>query len=62
MDIFLLDSLTATMTRPTIHPSSHTIHHTQDSSQSLAAVNGSNPARPRNSVGPLLTTTYFYMT
>ena len=57
----LSDSLTATMTHPTICPSSHMIHHTQDSSQSLAVVNGSNPARPRNSVGPLLTTTYFYV-
>ena len=40
---------------------SYMIHHTQDSSQSLAVVNGSNPARPRNSIGPLLTTTYFYL-
>ena len=40
---------------------SHMIHHTQDSSQSLAVMNGSNPARPRNSIGPILTTTYFYM-
>ena len=49
--------LTATMTRPSVRLSSNTIHHTQDSSQSLAIVNGSNPARPRNSVGPLLTMT-----
>ena len=55
------DCLTATTTRLTIHPSPTTIQHTQDSSQSLAVVNGSNPARPRNSVGPLLSTTYFYM-
>ena len=32
--------LTATTTRPPVHPSSHTIHHTHDSSQSLAVVNG----------------------
>ena len=57
----LSDSMTATMTHPTIHPSSQTIHHTQDSSQSRAVMNGSNPARPRNSVGFLLTMTYFYM-
>ena len=76
------DCLTTTTTRPPIRPSfptihhthdssqslavmngeqSNTIHHTQDSSQSLAVVNGSNPASPRNSIGPLLTTTYFYM-
>ena len=40
---------------------SHTIHRTQDSCQSLAVVNGSNPTSPRNSIGPLLTTTYFYV-
>ena len=57
----LSDCLNATMTRPTVHPSSTTIQCTQDSSQSLAVVNGSNPTRPRNSVGPLLTMTYFYM-
>ena len=35
------DSLTATMTHPTICPSSSTmIQHTQDSSQSLAVMNG----------------------
>ena len=55
------DSLTTTMTRHTICLSSHTIHRTQDSSQSLAVVNGSNPTKPRNSVGPLLTMTYLYM-
>ena len=76
------DCLTATTTRPPVHPSFPTIHHTHDSrhclavvngeqsrtihrthdsSQSLAVVNGSNPARPRNSIGPLLTTTYFYV-
>ena len=55
------DSLTATMTHPTAGPSSNMIQRTQDSSQSLAVMNGSNPASPRNSVGPLLTTTYFYM-
>ena len=55
------DSLTATMTHPTICPSSHMIHHTQDSSQSLAVVNWSNPASQRNFIGPLLATTYLYM-
>ena len=34
------DCLTTTMTRPPICPSSPTIHHTHDSSQSLAVVNG----------------------
>ena len=34
------DCLTATTTRPPVHPSSPTIHHTHDSSQSLAVVNG----------------------
>ena len=34
------DSLTATLTYPTVCLSSHTIHRTQDSSQSLAVVNG----------------------
>ena len=34
--------LNATTTCPPIHPSSPTIHHTQDSGQSLAIVNGSN--------------------
>ena len=76
------DCLPATTTRPPVRPSFPTIHHTHDSSQSLAVVNGeqsrtihcthdssqslavvngSNPARPRNSIGPLLTTTYFYV-
>ena len=36
----LSDSLTATMTRPPVHMSSHMINCTQDSSQSLAVVNG----------------------
>ena len=34
------DCLTATMTRPPVRPSSPTIHHTHDSSQSLAVMNG----------------------
>ena len=34
------DCLTATTTRPPVHPSIPTIHHTHDSSQSLAVVNG----------------------
>ena len=34
------DRLTATMTRPAIHPSTHPIHCTPDSSQSLSVVNG----------------------
>ena len=34
------DCLTTTTTRPPVHPSSPTIHHTHDSSQSLAVVNG----------------------
>ena len=76
------DCLTATTTRPPIHPSSptihstqdsiqslavlngeqsHMIHHTQDSSQSLAVMNGEQSQRPRNSIGPLLTTTSFYV-
>ena len=53
--------LTITMTCLTVCPSSTTIQRTQDSSQSLAVMNGSNRARPRNSVGPLLTMTYFYV-
>ena len=55
------DSLTTPMTRPTIGLSSHMIHHIQDSSQSLTVMNGSNLTRPRNSVGPLLTMTNFYV-
>ena len=35
-----VDCLTATTTHPPVCPSSPTIHHTQDSSQSLAVVNG----------------------
>ena len=57
----LSGSLTATTTHLTAHPSSNMIQCTQDSSQSLAVKNGSNPARPRNSVMPLLTMTYFYV-
>ena len=57
----LSDCLAATTTHPPRCLSSHTIHCTHDSSQSLAVMNGSNPASPRNSVGPLLTTTYFYV-
>ena len=34
------DCLTTTTTRPPVHPSFPTIHHTHDSSQSLAVVNG----------------------
>ena len=55
------DHLTATMTCLTVRPSSTMIQCAQDSSQSLAVMNGSNSTRPRNSVGPLLTMTYFYM-
>ena len=55
------NSLAATTTHPTTCPSSNMIQCTQDSSQSLAVVNGSNPARSKYSVGPFLTTTYFYV-
>ena len=34
------DCLTTTMTHPSVHPSSHMIQHMQDSSQSLAVMNG----------------------
>ena len=54
-------SLTETMTRLTACPSSNMIQHKQDSSQSLAVMNGSNPTSPRNSAGPLLTMTSFYI-
>ena len=37
------DCLTATTTRPPIRPSFPTIHHTHDSSQCLAVVNGEQP-------------------
>ena len=58
----LSDCLTTTTTCPTIFPSSTMIQRTQDSSQSLAVMNGSNPVSISKSVGPLLTMTYFYMT
>ena len=57
----LSDCLTTTMTRPAVCPSTHMIHCTQDSSQSISVMNGSNPTRTRNSIGPVLTTTYFYV-
>ena len=43
----LNDCLTATTTRLPIHPSSYTIHHTHDSSQSLAVVNGEQSHKPK---------------
>ena len=43
--------LTDTMTHPSAHPSSHMTQQMHDSSQSLAVVNGSNPIRPRLSIG-----------
>ena len=57
----LSDHLYNTMTCLSAHLSSNTTHCSHSSSQSLAVVNGSNAARPRNSIGPLLTSTYFYM-
>ena len=41
------DHLTTTMTHPTIRPSSHTIHCTQDSSQSLAVMNGEQSCKAK---------------
>ena len=43
----LSDSLTAPMNRPTVHPSSHTIHHIQDSSQFVAVVNGEQSCKSK---------------
>ena len=39
------DCLTATTTRPPVRPSSPTIHHTHDSNQSLAVLNGEQSHR-----------------
>ena len=55
------DHLSKTMTHPSACLSSVTTKHLHDSTQSLAVMNGSNPASTRYSVGPLLTMTYFYM-
>ena len=41
------DSLTTTTTHPTVFPSSHMIHHTQDSSQSRAVVNGEQSCKAK---------------
>ena len=41
------DSLTATTTHPTTCPSSNTIQHTQDSSQSLAVMNGEQSCKSK---------------
>ena len=57
----LSSHLTKTMTHPTVCPSSNMIQHMPDSSQSLAVMNGSNPASSRNPVGPFLTVIYFYV-
>ena len=43
----LSNSLTVTTTHPMVCPSSHTIHHTQDSSQSLAIVNGEQSCKAK---------------
>ena len=43
----LSSSLTKTRTCPTAHPSSNMIHHTQDSSQSLAVMNGEQSCKAK---------------
>ena len=56
----LSNHMYATMTHLSACPLSNMTKCSHDSSQSLAVMHGSNPARPRNSVGSFLTKTYFY--
>ena len=57
----LSDHLHTTTTHPSTHPPLSMTDHLPVSHQSLAVMNGEQSHQAKKSIGPSLTTTYFYM-